>query len=496
MSQLDETHRSQGAVSSYLQSAANFLPQATATHDSDRAPKQHASSDRLHRLDALAVHRRVLLLQGPNGPFFFRLARRLEALGAEVTKVHFNGGDALFWPRRGAIHFRAPMSGWETFVAELLVCRHVEAIVLFGQFRRHHVTAMQVARQLGIAIYVFEEGYIRPWWITLERGGVNADSPLANLDVHTLPTPPEAAPAQQFRFAFAKMAVYSFLYFLAGTVLRRAYPHYVHHRPFRYGKLIPWLRSGLRKWLYRITERRTIRSLLGQASGRYFLAPLQLQSDSQFRHHSSLSGNEEFIAKAIDSFATHAPPEAKLAFKHHPMERGHAHYGRLIADLSDRHGIRDRVVYIHDGHLPSLLAHARGVVVVNSTTGLQALHHGKPVHVCGRAFYAKPGLVSTESLDEFWRRPTPPDPVLVRRFLQTVLHLSQINASFYLDAGLTELPRERASIEKMGALAGLVALPRPAPERSPQCGGDELRDSVAARDAPIETPAMVYAGND
>ena len=36
----------------------------------------------------------VLLLQGPIGLFFRRLARDLTAQGAHVTKVAFNAGDA------------------------------------------------------------------------------------------------------------------------------------------------------------------------------------------------------------------------------------------------------------------------------------------------------------------------------------------------------------------------------------------------------------------
>lgn len=41
--------------------------------------------------------RNVLLLQGPVGPFFSRLAHDLELAGASVHKVNFNAGDSLFY---------------------------------------------------------------------------------------------------------------------------------------------------------------------------------------------------------------------------------------------------------------------------------------------------------------------------------------------------------------------------------------------------------------
>ena len=457
------------ALSTGLSVSATFFPPAPGSAPAPALPAEGDAVDtaaasgaalRLRRLDALAVHRRILMLQGPNGPFFYRLARRLQASGADVTKVHFHAGDALFWPRRGAIHYRATSEQWPRFLEELVAARRIEAILLFGQFRPQHIAAIRLARRHGIAIHVFEEGYIRPWWITLERDGVNAHSPLTAIDPNDLPQVPETAPPVQFRFAYTKMAAYSFLYFLAGRVFRSAYPHYVHHHPFRYRMVLPWLRSGLRKLLYRLTERRTQQWLLGPASGAYFLVPLQLQSDSQLRFHSGLSCNTEFIATVITSFAAHAPADAHLVFKHHPMERGHTHYGAAIGEIAAAHGISDRVRYIHDGHLPSLLANARGVVVVNSTTGLQAMHHGTPVHLCGRAFYARPELVSLGPLDGFWTRPIAAPRELTRRFLDVVLDRSQVNASFYVDGGLSDLPsRVPHGDPTASALSGMPRVP-------------------------------------
>jgi capsular polysaccharide export protein len=42
---------------------------------------------------------------------------------------------------------------------------------------------------------------------------------------------------------------------------------------------------------------------------------------------------------------------------------------------------------VHDLHLPTLLAHASGTVVINSTVGPSALHHKVPSKTTGSAFY-------------------------------------------------------------------------------------------------------------
>ena len=57
-------------------------------------------------LERLGSHRRILLLQGPMGPFFDHLARFLEEQGRSVFKVNLNGGDEWFYRQPGAVAFR------------------------------------------------------------------------------------------------------------------------------------------------------------------------------------------------------------------------------------------------------------------------------------------------------------------------------------------------------------------------------------------------------
>src|SRR2546430_16231078 len=62
------------------------------------------------RRDTLRA-KKVLLLQGPVGPFFRRLAKRLRAAGAEVHKGNFNGGGCPFFSAH-ALTWRGPPRGW------------------------------------------------------------------------------------------------------------------------------------------------------------------------------------------------------------------------------------------------------------------------------------------------------------------------------------------------------------------------------------------------
>lgn len=73
-------------------------------------------------------------------------------------------------------------------------------------------------------------------------------------------------------------------------------------------------------------------------------------------------------------------------------------------------------------------------MTLNSTVGLQALHHGAPVLTLGDCVYAVPGLVAGGTLDTFWRNPGTVDKQLYARFRSYLVRHTQLNASFYGEA--------------------------------------------------------------
>lgn len=377
--------------------------------------------------------RKVLLLQGPVGPFFRRLARLLRAAGAEVHKVNFNGGDCLFYPR-GAVTWRGHPHDWPEFLQSLIVQRQIDLILLFGDCRPIHTAAREIALRLGVHVGVFEEGYIRPNFITFEDFGVNGYSRLPRAPKFYRQLPPgshhlETEVGNTFRYA----ALWATLYYIASAAARPWFPHYRHHRPLTLSEAWPWVRSAWRKALYRFRERGILELLTGALRKKFFLVPLQVSVDSQVRHHSDFRSVRQFIRHVVASFAAHAPGDVLLVIKHHPLGRGHHDYRQLLGKLVAEFGVVGRVLYIHDQHLPTLLDNTRGAVLINSTAGLTALEHGAPVKACGVAVYDLPGLTFQGSLDEFWRRAetSRPDAELFRRFRAHLIERTQINGSFY-----------------------------------------------------------------
>ncbi len=394
-------------------------------------------------LQPLLRHTRPLLLQGPMGPFFARLARFLEQHGQTVHKVNFNGGDKLFFRGPRAVSYTGTEQSWPSWLDSFVMLNRIDAIVLFGQMRWMHVAANQLARSAGIAVYVFEEGYVRPDFVTLERGGVNGHSELPKDGEFYRRQPAfTVARAKPTGQRFRQMAAFAVAYNVAAILCCPKFFHYRHHRPLhplREG--YRWIRGGLRKLQRQWVERGILRELTSpECSKQWFLLPLQVHNDSQVRHHSRYASMESVIEEVVASFARFALPSHALVIKHHPMDRAYRNYARRIDELVQAHGLAGRVHYIHDQHLPTLLKHARGVVTLNSTAGLQALFHGAPVRTLGDCMYAVRGLVSDRPLDAFWRDPGKVDMNLYVRFRNYLVRQTQLNASFYGDAPALATP--------------------------------------------------------
>lgn len=375
----------------------------------------------------------VLLLQGPVGPFFSRLAQDLISLSAKVHKVNFNGGDWLFYPTN-AISFKGKLDEWPDFFDQLLADYSIDVILLLGDCRAHHQVALNIARLRAVEIGVFEEGYIRPDFITLEFFGANNNSLLpreaAYYQVQTPAVLPEHfAVGKTFSYA----AMWAMIYYLACSLLWPVYWRYRHHRPLNLFEGLYWVRSLWRKKYYAHKERNVLQDLAVNHQGQYFLVPLQIHNDAQIYFHSNYVSVKDFIHSIINSFVKHAPNKTLLVIKHHPLDRGYHDYAKYIASLAKLHGVADRVRYIHDQHLPTLFNHALGVVVVNSTVGMSALNHGLPVMVSGRALYDIPGLTFQGTVDEFWQSASSHhlDKKLLDHFLHYLISNTQLNGSFY-----------------------------------------------------------------
>ncbi|MBR8129739.1 capsular biosynthesis protein [Burkholderia ambifaria] len=127
-----------------------------------------------------------------------------------------------------------------------------------------------------------------------------------------------------------------------------------------------------------VDARHTIAPDVGElAVRRYVFLPLQVSDDTQLKLHSAVD-NLGAIDIAL-RYAAHM--NAGLIVKVHPAERNAALIDAVF-DMKRRHRFD-----IATSKTVDLVKHARVVVTINSTVGLEAMLYGRPVVPLGRCFY-------------------------------------------------------------------------------------------------------------
>lgn len=382
-----------------------------------------------------------LFLQGPHGPFFRQLGRRLRRMSRNrVVRINFNGGDWIDWCGRGVLNFTGTQQEWPQYVADVMRKEEVTDLVVYGDCRIIHAEAIDVAQQRNIRVHVFEEGYIRPNWITLERDGVNGKSsfyPLAAklLQEHELKEDREPKETPKVGPSMRWLVFYCLRHYLFKSLLSKRFKNYIRHRPYRaFQELFLWCGNLLHLPLLRYRSNKRTRWLFNTNKS-FYLACLQLDSDAQLHAHSPFLSMAEFVNQTLRSFAQYAPSDAVLVFKKHPYDPGAIPYETLIRLEAYSLGIRERILFLHCGSLPELIKRSEGVVLMNSTVGTSAVHHGKPTIAMGKAIFDLPGLSWQGGLDRFWTEAHPPDPVLYRKFRALLFKKTLIHGGFYSRQG-------------------------------------------------------------
>lgn len=426
-------------------------------HAAKELPERRESIAEPERPAALPslTGRVFLLLQGPQSKFFPALAASLVKCGAKVLKLHFCGGDVLLWGRgvQGVrtLSYRGKAALFPAFIGDLFARECVTDLVLYSDWRPLHQDAILIAKDRGILVWVFEEGYLRAGFVTLERDGVNGRSSLPSTREAVLKAAtglPPFAPAPECGETIQEKVRFAIYHHVGNTLLWPFFRHYHTHRSLN---IFCELVGILPRYLLR--KRRRLRSAITLSrflrdDGRCWFYPLQLSTDSQVQLYSPYIRQEEAITCVLSSFARCADKGDRLLIKDHPLDNGLTPYRAFIDSAARALGIEDRVSFVEDGNLRAILAKVRGVILINSTVGLTALTQGKPVFCLGTAIYAMEGLAFTgdaAALDRFWTEGREPERQVLDAFLKVLRTRSLVDGSFYAPAAVTRVVRGAAA---------------------------------------------------
>jgi len=395
-------------------------------------------------------NKNILILQGPMGDFMNVMEEVLKENENEVFRLGLNYGDDWYVNKPGFFQgfygllprvkyhkknyksYKGTIEGFSKFIIEFYNTYNIDILFIFGDCRVYQSKAIKKAKKMGIKVYVFEEGYIRPNYITLEEGGVNDYSKIPReMEFYEKLEDIDLEEPNKIDGSFKRAMWYAIKYYTLSYLGHYKYQNYVHHRNFS-----PFLEAwyGIKNWikikLNRIEENWLNKEIVYNLRKNYFLVPLQTYNDFQIIKHSKYNSIEEFIIELLESYKESGEKDY-LIIKHHPMDRGRKDYRRHIKKYTKKIGIKKRIYVCFDIKLPRLIKNSKGVIVINSTTGLQSIYHNIPTICLGKSLYNFEGLTNQMELSEFWFKQNQPNKKLYKKYRNYLISKTQINTSFY-----------------------------------------------------------------
>ena len=370
------------------------------------------------------------MLQGPIGPFFKELSDFLKQEKQNVHKINFWGGDVLYY--NDGINFKLDTSKWNSFFLNTLRQKKITDLILFGDRRIYHEKAIEIItrERLKIRIWVFEEGYFRPNWITMDHYGANYRSSIRNLDDTSAISKTNNSHVTEIK-PWIKEAVPTIgAYYAAGLISKYWFPNYEYHRTTH--PLIEMSGWAL-KWFQ--NKAFPIKNNFSPLSNNFYICALQLESDFQIRKYSPFKTMYEFMDLTMKSFSQNCQNNDFLIVKDHPYNEKWIKRKNECQLLSKKYNIEHRVVYIQNYPLSNLLNNCLGVVTSNSSLGLFIINENIKVKALGNAFWNINDITYQDKLDTFWQSNFKPNKKLVEKLNHNIFSKTQYNGSFYSVTG-------------------------------------------------------------
>ncbi len=390
--------------------------------------------------------RHFLFLQGPHGKFFKKLGLTLVNHGCTVSRINLCGGDWYDWHGKYTSCYRKNRDLWGSFIADYYQKHQVTDVLVFGDWRPMHSEAITIAKIKNIRVWVFEEGYLRPAYVTMEKNGVNGRSELfkgcddilgyrKKMDISSIHNEEPLLITNSLKRRMSLAFNYSAVELLA----KPFFWSYKTHRPNGIMKeLGTWILRILDK---KVNRKKTVTNLkkIYRTRKKFFLFPLQLDSDSQVRLYSPFNGMKEAIICIVTSFAQYASKDDILVIRNHPMDNGLINYRKFIESFSKALNVQDRVFFVETGNSKLMFKNTKAMIVLNSTIGMTALKNCIPVYCLGTSIYVNKGLAQNKDqmdLNMFWKKNIMPKQKVVRAFETILKSTVLINGNFYSDEGV------------------------------------------------------------
>jgi len=380
---------------------------------------------------------KVLLLQGPVGPFFRQLQLLLCNAAIESKRVTFHAADALFSIRDLSTPFTGKAAEWEQWIRAELEFGQYNCVILFGSDRPAHATAIKVAAQLQCPVISLEEGYLRSGYISCELNGNNAGgSSLMKYQHYDVDDLAPSQPLKQKMNSPRMLVMWSAIYYAFRELTKHSGDIELYHRKTKgiLNEAVSWSLHYARRKLASFAEAYTVDRLGSKECAPFVLVPLQTPSDLQMQKYANGWTNEKLVIHCLGALKT-GIAQQKIVFKTHPLDQKANALTAFIKKQAKAAGLLDRIHILQSGNLSNLAEMSSGMVVINSTSAFSALHHNKPLLVLGKAIFRHPQIVTigdtSSDIQAFFKQRNSKPPEKITSFVKYMKSKALIAGDYY-----------------------------------------------------------------
>lgn len=326
----------------------------------------------------------ILFLQGPAGSFFSRLSKFFKKHDVSTYHINFCMGDKFFNRENNSVDFTGKISNWPQFFENYMIKFKINRVYMLNDCRPYHISILPILQKLNIDYYVFEDGYFRPNYITLESKGVNANSDYYIYDNYDYePTKNRLEISEPKLSKFFERAIYSILS-TTDFLFFNSYQNYRNIDPISRG-------FGLvQNYFYKLAESSDLKKLM--IDGGYIYISLQVEDDTQLAFHSFFKSMDRYLSFVLEGIKK-LKPNSTVIVKAHPQNL------KSAAILEKKYKDSSNIHFIYSGDYADYLDNAEMAIVNNSTSGIKALQSHKPLFCCSNSVYLKKRYQSIKEVE-------------------------------------------------------------------------------------------------
>lgn len=311
------------------------------------------------------------------------------------------------------------------FIDKFIDESQIDIICLFNGYHWIDQITKVIANKKGLETYYFEDGLFRPFTITCDPNGINADASVPRdpdffdaLEIDTtrleqfLNRPETLSPQASTKESLVKVAAVKAVSMLGSLfgIHPKFYAHITFWQAVKYFVYKKYFQ-------YRKPDQLTL-------PDEYIFLPFQVSRDTQIFYNSpNISNMEElldYVYEAVQSLNQKNGSNLHVVVKEHPEDISRNNY----RDLKKKYRDKREIIFIKKYDINKLITNSSAVVTINSTVGIESIAKHKPVITLGDAFYNIDGVVhhcdTPNQLDDY-----------ILKAINTTLNINRIKKFIY-----------------------------------------------------------------